>query len=164
MLIWNTLLTMKSKSEWRKLVRGRVHDSKGVRETVLNRLVEVLNARGANTVLVYSARGGSDEINLTFLPDCLPMVRFEKLGNERSTLFPTQQFDVIIIPLLGFNEDGYRLGRGGGWYDRFLTTQPRALKIGVGYENTLVEFNLEPHDVRMDIIITEKNSRDFRKI
>ncbi len=68
-----------------------------------------------------------------------------------------EQFEVIIVPLLGFDEAGYRLGYGGGFYDRFLATQPQALTIGLGFEQSLVTgFPREAHDIPLQMIITEQ--------
>ncbi len=72
-------------------------------------------------------------------------------------------FDVVVVPMLGFDSSGHRLGHGMGWYDRFLATQPKALKIGLSYEFGLIKGGLpnKPHDVGMDYIITEKSVRKF---
>ncbi len=68
-------------------------------------------------------------------------------------------FDVIIVPMLGFDKNLHRIGYGGGYYDKFLATQPRAKKIGVCFEAGKVE-NLpaEAHDIPLGIIITEVNA------
>ncbi len=72
-----------------------------------------------------------------------------------------EQFDVVIVPMLGFDKAGHRLGHGKGWYDRFLATQPRALTIGLCYEFGLIKQGLphEPHDVAVRHIVTEKIAR-----
>lgn len=67
-----------------------------------------------------------------------------------------KQYDLIIVPIVGFDKDNYRLGLGGGWYDRFLADQPRAQTIGLAY--TLCEVDILPHeshDISLDKIITE---------
>jgi 5-formyltetrahydrofolate cyclo-ligase len=73
-------------------------------------------------------------------------------------------FDLIVVPMLGFDSACYRLGHGGGYYDRFLAGQPTALKVGLGYECTYVSPALphEPHDQPVDLIVTEERliSRD----
>jgi 5-formyltetrahydrofolate cyclo-ligase len=63
----------------------------------------------------------------------------------------------LFIPLLGFDVAGYRLGYGGGAYDRTLgSLSPKPLTVGVGYECTrLATIHPQPHDVPMDVIITE---------
>ena len=63
--------------------------------------------------------------------------------------------DVILIPLFGWNVEGYRLGRGGGFYDRLLKAVPDMIAIGVGSQYRMVDFQAEEHDVRMDIIVTD---------
>ncbi len=61
-------------------------------------------------------------------------------------------------PVLGFDNQGYRIGYGKGWYDKFLATQPRAVTIGLAYEISRVKEGLpkEPHDIPLKYIITEK--------
>jgi 5-formyltetrahydrofolate cyclo-ligase len=64
---------------------------------------------------------------------------------------------VLIVPLLGFDRSGYRLGYGGGYYDRTLAAaDPRPLTIGVGFEIGRLEtiFPLA-HDLPMDAIVTD---------
>lgn len=60
---------------------------------------------------------------------------------------------VLIIPCLGWNAAGYRLGYGGGFYDRTLAAGPRPVAIGIAYACTEAEFASEPHDIAMDFII-----------
>lgn len=61
--------------------------------------------------------------------------------------------DILIIPALAFSKDRYRLGHGGGFYDRIKSD---SLRIGVCIEDQLIEnFPKEDHDVPMDMIITE---------
>lgn len=62
--------------------------------------------------------------------------------------------DVIIVPGMAFSIDGARLGRGGGYYDRFLTKVPNAIKIGVAYKiQVKPEIPTQIHDVKMDRVI-----------
>lgn len=67
------------------------------------------------------------------------------------------KYDLVIVPVLGFDKRCYRLGWGGGFYDNFLTTQSSALKVGLAYEASKVDkLPHEKHDVAMDMIITEQ--------
>ena len=63
---------------------------------------------------------------------------------------------VVIVPLVGFDQAFFRLGYGGGFFDRtlpLLSSNP--LVIGVGYElGHLVTIYPQPHDIPMDIIVT----------
>ncbi len=65
--------------------------------------------------------------------------------------------DLVWVPLLGFDSAGYRLGYGGGYYDRTLgRALPRPLAIGIGYERVrLASIQPQPHDIPMDAIVTE---------
>src|SRR5579875_1297769 len=66
--------------------------------------------------------------------------------------------EVLIVPLVGFDDEGYRLGYGGGFYDRTLeVAQPRPFCLGVGFElGHLATIHPLPHDIPMNAIATEK--------
>jgi 5-formyltetrahydrofolate cyclo-ligase len=68
--------------------------------------------------------------------------------------------DLLLMPLNGFDAAGYRLGYGGGYFDRTLAAlSPRPLAIGVGFEiNRLDSIRPEIHDQRLDWIVTEKGA------
>jgi 5-formyltetrahydrofolate cyclo-ligase len=82
------------------------------------------------------------------------------IPSERNLVQPT----VLLVPLLGFDAAGYRLGQGGGYYDRTLATLPqKPLTIGIGYElGRLESIYPQPHDRPMDAIITESGVAHFR--
>jgi 5-formyltetrahydrofolate cyclo-ligase len=75
------------------------------------------------------------------------------IPKERHLMRP----DVVILPLLGFDAANYRLGYGGGYFDRTLATvEPRPLAIGAGFEAARLETIFpQSHDIAMDIIVTE---------
>ncbi len=62
---------------------------------------------------------------------------------------------MLLVPCLGFNADRFRLGYGGGYYDRTLEAQPRPLTAGVAYACQLAQFASAAHDVALDLVITE---------
>ncbi len=64
--------------------------------------------------------------------------------------------EALLIPLLGFDAQGYRLGYGGGYFDRTLAVMsPQPLKIGVGFElSRIPTIQPQPHDIPMDFIVT----------
>lgn len=65
--------------------------------------------------------------------------------------------DALLIPLVGFDSQGYRLGYGGGYFDRTLAaSRPQPLKIGLAFELSWIP-TIQPqrHDVPMDFIVTE---------
>ena len=73
------------------------------------------------------------------------------------------QPQALLIPLVAFDAAGYRLGYGGGFFDRTLASlHPRPLAIGVGFELNRVETILpEAHDARLDAIVTEAGVMTF---
>lgn len=63
--------------------------------------------------------------------------------------------DVLLMPLLAFTADGARLGQGGGHYDRWLAEHPETLAIGLAWDMQCLDIvPLEPHDRRLDAVIT----------
>lgn len=71
------------------------------------------------------------------------------------TIDPSEM-ELIIVPAVAYDRKGNRLGRGKGFYDRLLKST-KATKVGVGYEfQMLDELPVEPHDVKMDIVITQQ--------
>ncbi len=68
------------------------------------------------------------------------------------------EIDLIFIPCLGFDLQKNRLGRGGGFYDKYLKTT-KAQKILIAFEQQKMEsFETETHDVSVDCVITEKSN------
>ena len=77
----------------------------------------------------------------------------EPTGNNT---VPAEDIELVIVPAVAYDRSGNRLGRGKGFYDRLLATT-KATKVGVGYEFQIVdEIPAEPHDVKMDMVITQK--------
>ena len=65
------------------------------------------------------------------------------------------RIDLILVPGIAFDRRGYRIGLGGGYYDRFLA-RTEAVRIGLSYGFQIIDrVPDEPHDVTMDWIITE---------
>jgi 5-formyltetrahydrofolate cyclo-ligase len=62
----------------------------------------------------------------------------------------------LVIPCVGFDERRYRLGYGGGFYDRTLALSPRPQAIGIAYACMHADFEIGPHDVALDAVITEQ--------
>lgn len=63
--------------------------------------------------------------------------------------------DILFVPLIGFTEEGHRLGQGKGHYDRFLGANRVRQRIGLAWDAQLVaEMPVEAHDERLDMIVT----------
>ena len=71
-------------------------------------------------------------------------------------LLPASELDVILLPLVGWDRSGQRLGMGGGFYDRSLAHAGDVIKIGVAYAlQEVTHLPGEEWDVRMDYVLTE---------
>ena len=77
---------------------------------------------------------------------------------EPTTAPFTGKIDLIILPGVGFDLSGNRLGRGGGYYDRYLSNLNRkTILVGVGYDFQLIEeVPADRHDKRLSYIITNQ--------
>lgn len=71
--------------------------------------------------------------------------------------------DVVVLPVVAYNREGYRLGYGSGYYDQTFKNLPEeTYKIGVGYAfQESSSFKSESHDIPMDVIVTEKEVLKF---
>jgi len=127
-------------------------------EAGAQRLPEVCDWAQVKTVHVYRVLSVLGEIDTSVVVDWLgehqPQVVVTVGEASAAAAFPLGDFDVIFVPVVGFDRDGYRLGMGGGWYDRWLATQPHALKIGLAYAWAEVpHLPHETHDIPLDMII-----------
>ena len=80
-----------------------------------------------------------------------------------SDLAPRAEPDIVLMPLLGFDARGTRLGYGGGYYDRTLarlSKKPRLVGLAFAAQE-LDRIPREPHDVPLDMIVTEAGVRHF---
>jgi 5-formyltetrahydrofolate cyclo-ligase len=73
--------------------------------------------------------------------------------------------DCLLVPLVGFDDQGYRLGYGGGYYDRTLAAMPRRpMALGIGYAfQHLPTIRPQPFDLPMDAVVTEDGIRWHRR-
>lgn len=145
-------------------------------ERLLRLIAEEPNFQSAQRVLIYNPL--PDEIDVLpilhkykaqkqfFMPvvaddntlKILPYTDEQKIGAYGigepvgTEFIDISTIDLVIVPGVGFTADGYRLGRGKGYYDRLLSGV-KTYKIGVCYtcqiEPGIVE-TVEPHDVKMD--------------
>ncbi|USN98531.1 MAG: 5-formyltetrahydrofolate cyclo-ligase [Phycisphaeraceae bacterium] len=69
----------------------------------------------------------------------------------------------VLVPGLAFAADGARLGRGGGYYDRFLAGLPGVTRVGVCWSGQILgEIPVAPHDVRVHRLLTEQGLQECR--
>lgn len=79
------------------------------------------------------------------------------------------KLDFCVVPLLGFNDSGYRIGYGKGCYDRFLKGRD-VFTIGLAFDCQKINFTSEAHDIPLDCCVTESkvlyfdHARNFGKV
>lgn len=83
---------------------------------------------------------------------------------KADTIVECYNLDLIIMPLLAIDQQGFRLGQGGGYYDSTLAnTDTKLLKCGVGYDWQLIDYI--PHDnfdVSLDLFVSDKQIIYFK--
>jgi 5-formyltetrahydrofolate cyclo-ligase len=149
-------------------------DQRAIKSSLIQeKLLNLIDWTKINTLHVYEPIEKLGEVDLAgftkTVQDKYPEVHifttrqfddiWEVVHIDGNKLIKAPGFDVVIVPMLGFDKTLHRLGYGGGFYDKFLATQPRALKIGVCFEaGKIDEMPIEPHDVAMNKIITEETT------
>lgn len=82
----------------------------------------------------------------------------QSLLQNKERIATPNSIDIIIVPGLGFDRKGNRLGYGKGYYDKFLVNQPSAIKIALCFEAQIVpEIISDEYDIKMDYLVTENN-------
>ena len=127
-------------------------------------LIDLIIASGRGAALPYCREDGSMGIGRILSPDTdlAPgaLGVMEPVAACRDNVRP-DQLDAVICPGVAFDTECGRLGRGGGYYDRFLQqVKGSAFVVGCAYDCQISETPLprQPHDVAMDAVITEKRA------
>jgi len=107
----------------------------------------------ANDLLFYSLRSWQELEGSKY--DIL--APSETVRQREGALVNAGQFDVVLVPGVGFDLRGNRIGQGKGYYDRFLTgVRDDAVKIGLAFDCQLAdEVPHDQHDQTVDFVITE---------
>jgi 5-formyltetrahydrofolate cyclo-ligase len=77
--------------------------------------------------------------------------------------FPVAHIDLVVVPGLGFDFHGNRIGRGRGFYDRFLAHRDwRGVACGLAFEEQVADqVPIDDRDMRVDMLVTDQNVRRF---
>jgi 5-formyltetrahydrofolate cyclo-ligase len=154
---------------------------------IVRRLMELREIRDSSTLMVFLSFGsevltddlirwGWSEGKRIVVPLCRPEsreltpcridgfdeletghygIREPKAGRLRSV--PRAEIDAVIVPAVAFDRRGYRVGYGGGYYDRFLPECPQAANIGAAFACQIVpEVPSDRYDLAVDRIVTEE--------
>jgi 5-formyltetrahydrofolate cyclo-ligase len=82
---------------------------------------------------------------------------------ESAPVIGPDELDFVVVPAVAFDREGYRLGHGAGYYDRYLSCT-RAFACGIAREKMLVPcVPREKHDIRVNCIVTENEVIRFRQ-
>lgn len=149
-------------------------------------LIELPQWRAAGVVMLYRPLGSEPDLSLAIdaaidarkrvlLPRSLPetaSIEAVDLASRDATLkrdplgvpapigraADPRSIDLVVVPGVAFDLRGGRLGRGGGYYDRFLASLAAGcLRVGVCLDCRLLErVPTEPHDLAMDLLLTER--------
>ena len=188
MTILNPQEKKEQRAIYKALRSGIAKEQKSIAdEAICNRVLSLSCFRFADTVLIYSPIGSEVNVNkITLralelgkkvaLPTCNTEVKemtfkyidsIEELSSGAYSIpepkpdaarFSQIQHSLCIVPALAFDKRGFRLGYGGGYYDKFLKTFNGVI-LGVSYD-ALVTDTLPNgiYDVPVDIIITERRN------
>jgi 5-formyltetrahydrofolate cyclo-ligase len=153
-------LRQKQKAKRLGLNRNQVEE---LSRRIVQKLILQTDWHAINNLHVYSSLSSLNEVQTFPLLEYLK-VKHSQIGifieaQSEPKIFPDKMFDLTIVPVLAFDKENYRLGWGGGYYDKFLATQPQTKKIGLSFESGFVKDGLphEKHDIPLDLIITESN-------
>jgi 5-formyltetrahydrofolate cyclo-ligase len=125
-------------------------------------LLQAMLDRDVQLFLPYVSEAGEMDVAAVVSLDALvPGYRGIREPAEREPVTKAH-LDIAIVPGVAFDEAGRRLGHGGGFYDRYLAEVPRAVaRIGLCFDLQVVdEVPAEPHDERVDYVVTEKRTID----
>jgi 5-formyltetrahydrofolate cyclo-ligase len=118
-------------------------------------------------VVVPRVVAGSTDMTLHELRD---LERDVRLGlwdiptpRKRCPVVSGAEVDVVLTPMVAFDESGWRIGHGGGYYDRFLSAHPSAYRLGVAFELQRVDDCIpQEWDEPLHALVTENGIRRFR--
>jgi 5-formyltetrahydrofolate cyclo-ligase len=157
---------------------------------IFDKMVQSINFENIKSVHIYKSK--SDEIDTSsiidflldneiavFVPITNPDNTLRTVEISRSTVFgkdkfgvsspidnykecEISKFDLIIIPLVGFDAEGNRVGYGKGCYDEFLS-RSEGYRLGLGFEwqKSMEIIEVEYHDQKLDGVCTESESLRF---
>lgn len=125
-------------------------------EVQINPLFDGLIAQGKTILLPRVVSDTDMELRLYTGADSLQPGAFGIMEPTGPLYTDYAAIDVAVIPGMAFDADGHRLGRGKGYYDRFLPLIPCAYKIGLCFPWQLVdEVPSDAHDIMMDGVISQ---------
>ena len=116
--------------------------------------VNQLIASGKTVLLPRVVDGENMEIRVHRNPDDLVPGHYGIMGPTGETYTRYEDIDIAVVPGMAFDQYGHRLGRGKGYYDRFLPKASHAYKIGVCFDFQKQEtIPTDANDITMDCVL-----------
>jgi 5-formyltetrahydrofolate cyclo-ligase len=167
-----------SKQEWRQYCRlclGRISQQAAKARLINDKLLSLPEIRQSQHILTYYPL--LNEVDITAFNQALidmgkklflPFFHKQAVGRyskplhydnklnayEPSTMSQDIDLDLVIIPGMAFDKKGFRLGKGKGWYDKYLNTH-NFFKVAVSFDELVFDkLPHESHDVKIDMVIT----------
>lgn len=117
-------------------------------------LIDTLYGEGKTVVLPVVTGEGEMELRVYHGADSLRRGAFDILEPVGECFTDYEGIDLAVIPGMAFDDSGHRLGRGKGYYDRFLVNLPHCYKIGMCFDFQRVEHvPCESTDIAVDEVI-----------
>lgn len=131
-------------------------------EIDLRPLCYTLHARGISVVLPETTPKGHPLVFRHWTPKSLMLPGL--FGTDYPDGHPLTP-KIIIVPLLGFDQTGHRLGYGGGYYDRTFATLPHTLRIGYAHSTQEVpSIPTDLYDYPLSYVVTEKEIHHYKPL
>jgi len=130
-------------------------------EIVTFEIINHLLIRGKNVYLPYVSKDKTElKIGQIYNEDDLQLGTYGIKEPKARNDIPVSIMDVIVVPALIYALDGFRLGYGGGYYDRLLAkANDNTVTIGLAYDSLLHDrLPIDNFDIPVKIIITEKQT------
>ena len=126
------------------------------REPATPEIAKTALAMGKTVAFPYCYRGGIMNARIVgSLDELRPAMLGIPAPQETAPIIAPEELDLIIVPALTYDRAGYRLGYGGGYYDRYLCGVT-AFMAGMARSRLITdELPRQPHDIAVDCVITE---------
>ena len=160
---------------------SRDYEEKNMSHVHLRPLLNNMNSDYVGSYIDYNSELSTNAIHKYLIEKnfniCLPKIDYQTneinffkystgtklIKNKYNILEPETTNEIIfpklvLVPLLAFNESGFRLGYGGGFYDKYFSSQEEKdiIKVGLGFSfQKANQIPIESHDQKLDWILTE---------
>ena len=127
-------------------------------EADLSSVCRLAEEQGKTVAYPISYKGGIMEAWAPESPDAWTdgILGIRVPDKERSRLVSPEEFDLVFVPCVAFDEEKRRLGHGGGYYDRYLPACVNAKLVLTAFEaQKLPQIATDPHDILMNALVTE---------